>query len=127
MSRCGSSSSAARATAEVMVEVESKHAAMSRCCSSLHSTNGAWCYAARRWACGRPHRRYAGGTTGSLRLTTIGALMRSSSAVHVAMVLDGWSDSAVDAGDAEELERAWLAALATGCPEISSPPGTKLG
>jgi len=26
------------------------------------------------------------------------------------------SNSAVDAGDADELERAWLAALATGCP-----------
>jgi hypothetical protein len=35
--------------------------------------------------------------------------------------------SAVDAGDVEELERAWLAALATGCPGDLIATGDEAG
>jgi serine/threonine-protein kinase len=49
-------------------------------------------------------------TADSIRLTTIGALARASSAAQVAIVFAGWTGSQPPAA----LEQAWSAALATG-------------
>jgi hypothetical protein len=55
-------------------------------------------------------------TASSLSLTTIRDRLRAASATNIVLVLAGWSDPAAGAGNVDELDRDWLAALATGRP-----------